>query len=280
MSGIELLQYTTNLNNDFVQESSTDFEIAYRNTFSNGETINTYEQNDDYPDQTIYEIRQIIPRNTNIFVIEKKDGNKNLGRKRDKDKNSVNKSQKLHDNTGSDNLLNKIQVHAINSIGDIANSILDFFNHKEEERFLNTSAQIKKKINKKEFKEIKEQKLYKILTIDISKKFRKIPKDHNETLYNNLKEKSKEDPIYEVLINFLDQDFLTFFKTVYHKKIRSINLHIKGRDELVPLSDKVQLYEDKIKKFEDEEYKKLYKKCINDYYFDGKLIEFQMEKKI
>ena len=85
---------------------------------------------------------------------------------------------------------------------------------------------------------------------------------------------------YEVLINFLDQDFLTFFKTVYHKKIRSINLHINGRDELVPLSDKVQLYEDKIKKFEDEEYKKLYKKCINDNYFDGKLVEFEMEKQI
>ena len=273
-------QYDSNSNNSTDQEFSTDFEDAYKINFSNSETINNNDQNDVNLDKNRYEMIPTKSRPTNIFVIEKKFGNKNLGRKKDKDKISDGDSKNIHDNTSTDNLLNKIQVHAINSIGDVANSILDFFNHKEDERFLNTSAKIKKKINKKEFKEIKEQKLYKILTIDISKKFRKIPKDHNETLYNNLKEKSKEDPIYEVLINFLDQDFLTFFKTVYHKKIRSINLHIKGRDELVPLSDKVQLYEDKIKKFEDEEYKKLYKKCINDNYFDGKLVEFEMEKQI
>ncbi len=276
----KLSQYDPNSDNSSDQEASTDFEIAFNKTFSNSETINNNDQNDVNLDKNRYEMIPTKSRPTNIFVIEKKFGNKNLGRKKDKDKISDGNSKNIHDNTSTDNLLNKIQVHAINSIGDVANSILDFFNHKEDERFLNTSAKIKKKINKKEFKEIKEQKLYKILTIDISKKFRKIPKDHNETLYNNLKEKSKEDPIYEVLINFLDQDFLTFFKTVYHKKIRSINLHIKGRDELVPLSDKVQLYEDKIKKFEDEEYKKLYKKCINDNYFDGKLVEFEMEKQI
>ena len=276
----KLSQYDSNSGNSSDQEASTDFEIAFNKTFSNSETINNNDQNDVNLDKNRYEMIPTKSRPTNIFVIEKKFGNKNLGRKKDKDKISDGDSKNIHDNTSTDNLLNKIQVHAINSIGDVANSILDFINHKEDERFLNTSAKIKKKINKKEFKEIKEQKLYKILTIDISKKFRKIPKDHNETLYNNLKEKSKEDPIYEVLINFLDQDFLTFFKTVYHKKIRSINLHIKGRDELVPLSDKVQLYEDKIKKFEDEEYKKLYKKCINDNYFDGKLVEFEMEKQI
>ena len=273
-------QYDSNSNNSTDQEFSTDFENAYKHNFSNSETINNNDQNDVNLDKNRYEMIPTKSRPTNIFVIEKKFGNKNLGRKKDKDKISDGDSKNIHDNTSTDNLLNKIQVHAINSIGDVANSILDFIKHKEDERFLNTSAKIKKKINKKEFKEIKEQKLYKILTIDISKKFRKIPKDHNETLYNNLKEKSKEDPIYEVLINFLDQDFLTFFKTVYHKKIRSINLHINGRDELIPLSDKVQLYEDKIKKFEDEEYKKLYKKCINDNYFDGKLVEFEMEKQI
>ena len=276
----KLSQYDSNSDNSSDQEASTDFEIAFNKTFSNSETINNNDQNDVNLDKNRYEMIPTKSRPTNIFVIEKKFGNKNLGRKKDKDKISDGDSKNIHDNTSTDNLLNKIQVHAINSIGDVANSILDFINHKENERFLNTSAKIKKKINKKEFKEIKEQKLYKILTTDISKKFRKIPKDHNETLYNNLKEKSKEDPIYEVLINFLDQDFLTFFKTVYHKKIRSINLHIKGRDELVPLSDKVQLYDDKIKKFEDEEYKKLYKKCINDNYFDGKLVEFEMEKQI
>ena len=274
-----MLRFDLNSDNSTDQEFST-FEDAYKYNFSNSETINNNDQNDVNLDKNRYEMIPTKSRPTNIFVIEKKFGNKNLGRKKDKDKISDGDSKNIHDNTSTDNLLNKIQVHAINSIGDVANSILDFIKHKEDERFLNTSAKIKKKINKKEFKEIKEQKLYKILTIDISKKFRKIPKDHNETLYNNLKEKSKEDPIYEVLINFLDQDFLTFFKTVYHKKIRSINLHINGRDELVPLSDKVQLYEDKIKKFEDEEYKKLYKKCINDNYFDGKLVEFEMEKQI
>ena len=268
-----------NSDNSSYQEVSTDFEIAFNITFSNG-SINNNDQNDVNFDNNRYEMNPTKQKRKNIFLIEKKDGNKNLGRKKDKDKIIDSDSKNIHDNTSTDNLLNKIQVHAINSIGDVANSILDFFNHKEDERFLNTSAQIKKKINKKEFKEIKEQKLYKILTTDISKKFRKIPKDHNETLYNNLKLKSKEDPIYEVLINFLDQDFLTFFKTVYHKKTRSINLHIKGKGELVPLSEKVQLYEDKIKTFDDEEYKKLYKKCTNDNYFGGGLVEFRVKKQI
>ena len=78
----------------------------------------------------------------------------------------------------------------------------------------------------------------------------------------------------------MDQNFLTFFKNVYHKKERSINLHNYGLVASVPLSEKVQLFEDKVKTFEDEEYIKHYKKCINDHYFDGKLIEYQMEKKI
>ena len=280
----KITQYSTNLDTNLEKEDSTDFENAFNNTFSTGEAINSSGQNDDdILERNRYERQPTTPKKVrSIFKIEKKEEEKKfLGRKRDKDKtNFDSNSKKIHDNTGSDNLLNKIQVHAINSIGDITNSILDYFHHIKEERFLYTSAEMKKKINKKEFKMIKEKKICEILASDISRKYSKVSKDHNKVLYNSFEEKSNIDPMCKVLIKFLDQDFLTFFKNVYHKKARNINLQNYGHDVLVPLSEKVQLCDDKLKTFKDEEYIKHYKKCINDYYFDGKLIEFQMEKQI
>ena len=81
----------------------------------------------------------------------------------------------------------------------------------------------------------------------------------------------KNNPIYDALIKLSNETYLYFFQNIYYKNERFINLHKYGIDVIIPLSNKVELCEDKIKD-EDEEYIKIYKKCINENYFNGKLM--------
>lgn len=269
------------------------FDITFIMSFTDEKSINN--ENSSYEDDSYLFIKTTTKDSSTeedkfkkifktVKVIDKKiqDKKTNLGRKRYLDKKENNNSFKTHNRTSLDNILNKIQTHSINCINDCVNSILDFFKHKENERFLNNYAKIKKKISKKEFKEIKKKQLNEIITTDISGKYSKFPKDYNKILYNSLKEKAEKekDPNYQALINFLNENFLSFFQDVYYKNKRTINLHKYGLDALIPLSEKVELCEDKIKTFknlEDKEYKKNYRKCIKDSYFDGKLM-FHLEK--
>ena len=178
--------------------------------------------------------------------------------------------RKIHNNKDEDNIINKIQIHSINSGIECFNSILDYINYNKKERFLKIDASFKKKINKKEREVLKNKKLCDILKLNISKKYRNHSFDYNKILYEKI-EKMKNNQIYDALIKLSNETYLYFFQNIYYKNERFINLHKYGIDVIIPLSNKVELCEDKIKD-EDEEYIKIYKKCINENYFNGKLM--------
>ena len=80
----------------------------------------------------------------------------------------------------------------------------------------------KKKSIRKKFEALKEKKLYEILLFDISPKFTRSKIDHNKVLYENIKDLN----IFKELLN---QNYLTFFRNVYYKSEKKLNLIIDGK---------------------------------------------------
>ena len=205
---------------------------------------------------------------------------KKKGRISNEEKKEMNKSQnnskKIHDKYDKFNIINKLNVHSIQSLIEIVNCALDMFSFgkNKELKFLNINSSFKKDVKKDSIENLKKKKLCDILTLNISDKYQKYPLDYNKQLYKKI----KDDPRYKVVINFLEENFLFFFQNVYYKSERTINLQKYGVDAFLTLSKKVKLNKDKIKTFKDDkEYIKFYNQCINECYFDGKLM-FQLVK--
>ena len=130
----------------------------------------------------------------------------------------------------------------------------------EKRRFSKISYDIKKKVNKKNFEALKEKKLYEILLFDISPKFTRSKIDHNKVLYENIKDLN----IFKELLN---QNYLTFFRNVYYKSERKLNLIIDGKNMTFDLNDeKLSMYKDKIAGFSDKNYLKLFEKYVQERY--------------
>ena len=282
------LDFDSDLNTEKNINPQNSFEIAYKSCFNEELYKNEEALNEDYSYQYIQNENSKTKESTkekveeniqNISKTEKEDkllGKKRkLGRKKniEKIKNNNENIKKIHNDKVEDNMLNKIQIHSINSIIKYFNSILDYIIYKNKERFLNIDSSFKKKINKKEREELKKKKLCDILKLNISKKYTNHSFDYNKNLYEKI-EKMKENPIYEALIKLSNENYLYFFQNIYYKNERIINLNKYGINITIPLTKKVELCEDKIKSFKDkdEEYIKKYKKCINENYFNGKLM--------
>ena len=282
------LDFDSDLNTEKNINPQNSFEIAYKICFNeelykNEEPLNAdylyqYYQNEN--SKTKESTKEKVEENIqNIVKTEKEDkllGKKRkLGRKKniEKIKNNNENNKKIHNDKVEDNMLNKIQIHSIKCIIEYFNSILDYIIYNDKERFLNIDSSFKKKINKKEREELKKKKLCDILKLNISKKYTNHSFDYNKNLYEKI-EKMKENPIYEALIKLSNENYLYFFQNIYYKNERIINLNKYGIDITIPLTKKVELCEDKIKSFKDkdEEYIKKYKKCINENYFNGKLM--------
>ena len=282
------LDFDSDLNTEKNINPQNSFEIAYKICFNeelykNEEPINAdylyqYYQNEN--SKTKESTKEKVEENIqNIVKTEKEDkllGKKRkLGRKKniEKIKNNNENNKKIHNDKVEDNMLNKIQIHSIKCIIEYFNSILDYIIYNDKERFLNIDSSFKKKINKKEREELKKKKLCDILKLDISTKYTNHSFDYNKNLYEKI-EKMKENPIYEALIKLSNENYLYFFQNIYYKNERIINLNKYGIDVNIPLNNKVKLCEDKIKSFKDkgEKYIKKYKKCINENYFNGKLM--------
>ena len=275
------LDFDSDMNTEKNINPQNSFEIAYKSCFNEELYKNEEQLDEDYSYQYIKtkeSTKEKVEENIqNIVKTEEED--KLLGKKRGRKKNIekiVNKKEnfkKIHNDEVEDNMLNKIQIHSINSIIECFNSILNYINYNNEERFLNINSSFKKKINKKEREELKKKKLCDILKLDISTKYTNHSFDYNKNLYEKI-EKMKENPIYDALIKLSNENYLYFFQNIYYKNERIINLNKYGIDVNIPLTNKVKLCEDKIKSFKDkdEEYIKKYKKCINENYFNGKLM--------
>ena len=167
-----------------------------------------------------------------------------------------------------DNILSKVEVHFTNFINDYLNFFIDTFDDgkKITERFIKISHECMNNKSKVKFNEIIQKKVVEVISQDISSKFKHYPKDYNKKLCERLE---KEIPIMKKI---LEQNYLTLFKNVYFPSKRDINLDkIYGINKIIHLTKEIKMFKDKIKTFDDEDYKIKMKKVVNEFYFEGKL---------
>lgn len=276
-SSLECLTPSYPLDNDFNSYSENSFETSLKYSFPE-EVTNTIQfpldENDSikvlFTDSKSNEENNIIksePNNT----LEKK---RKRGRKKNSEKeevlsddiNMINKNN-IHDKTEKFNVLMKIKVDSINSLVEWTNAILDFFKFNKKERFLNINAKYKRNVNNKELKSIQDRKLYEIITEQRNNKYSKYPADYNLRLY----QKIKSIPECKYIVNFLNENFSTFFQEIFYKKNKTINLSKYGINANVKLNKNVKLIENK-SNFDEKEYKVLCNKYINQYFLNGKLM--------
>ena len=245
------------LNNEFIfsnnereglleDESQLEHERRYFNTIANGITNESTLINESNGPKKLFNI-ELVNRNSPI--------NEDLiGHKRRK--------------FDYDNILSKVEVHFTNFINDYLNFFIDTFDDgkKITERFIKISHECMNNKSKVKFNEIIQKKVVEVISQDISSKFKYYPKDYNKKLCERLE---KEIPIMKKI---LEQNYLTLFKNVYFPSKRDINLDkIYGINKIIHLPKEIKMFKDKIKTFDDEDYKIKMKKVVNEFYFEGKL---------
>lgn len=245
------------LNNEFIfsnnereglleDESQLEHERRYFNTIANGITNESTLINESNGPKKLFNI-ELVNRNSPI--------NEDLiGHKRRK--------------FDYDNILSKVEVHFTNFINDYLNFFIDTFDDgkKITERFIKISHECMNNKSKVKFNEIIQKKVVEVISQDISSKFKHYPKDYNKKLCERLE---KEIPIMKKI---LEQNYLTLFKNVYFPSKRDINLDkIYGINKIIHLTKEIKMFKDKIKTFDDEDYKIKMKKVVNEFYFEGKL---------
>ena len=227
-------------------ESQLEHERRYFNTIANGITNESTLINESNGPKKLFNI-ELVNRNSPI--------NEDLiGHKRRK--------------FDYDNILSKVEVHFTNFINDYLNFFIDTFDDgkKITERFIKISHECMNNKSKVKFNEIIQKKVVEVISQDISSKFKYYPKDYNKKLCERLE---KEIPIMKKI---LEQNYLTLFKNVYFPSKRDINLDkIYGINKIIHLTKEIKMFKDKIKTFDDEDYKIKMKKVVNEFYFEGKL---------
>ena len=107
----------------------------------------------------------------------------------------------------------------------------------------------------------------------ILKPSRKYSKNSDEFYNLKLYEKIKNKPIFK---NLLEENYLEFFRNIYYKSEKRINLKKytdDGRDEILILSDNIKTYKDKVEKFTDPEKREGYEKITRKLYIDQFFLE-------
>ena len=230
------------------KEIEEDISIFFKNQIKNKESINisTIEKSGNSKEKE------------NSFNI----GNL-LGNKRGRRKVAIFKKVggNHHDKYDIDNIITVVQVHYFNFIVNFVNYILKIY--KVEGAFNKIAYDIKKIVNTKMFNELKRKCLYEILLMKISPKCSKSLPNHNQTLY----EKIKDIPVIKDILNF---NYLTFFQDVYYKSERNIILKIDGKNIPFELSDeKLVMYKEHITSFSDINYITRFEKFVKDKYFEN-----------
>ena len=186
-----------------------------------------------------------------------------IKRGRKGNKNINENSYSIHDKNTSDNILRKIQVHYISFIISFANEILLNFNYKK--KFRKLAYNFKKNVKKSFCKSLKTKDIGEIIIHNpISDKY-KLDKGNNENeninflIYNQIKKN-------EILRKIFSENYLILFRKIYYPSRKKINLREYGIDKNIVLSDKVEMFEDLLKKIElsdsKEEYKKKVYNCV------------------
>ena len=168
---------------------------------------------------------------------------------------------KIHDKHTADNLLKKIQVHYLTFIVRFLNEIFKFLNFKQ--RFRNLAYEFKSNVNKEFVNSLKTKTIGDIISTQISIKYKKVALNINKNIY----EQTKLDTI---LNQIFSENYLVFFRKVYFKSERIINLKEYGLNQKLILSEKAKMYKDLI---ENKDYvqKRYLKECVNRHFFSDSL---------
>ena len=205
----------------------------------------------------------ISPRNPFVIFNKKKRGRV----KQERNQEEINEKEdndyiKIHDKNTSDNLLRKIQVHYLSFIVVFLNEILAFLNIKQ--RFLKLNYEFKSNIKKEFVNSLKAKTIGDIIRTQISIKYKK---DLNYN--NNIYAKTKGN---KVLNKIYSENYLLFFRKIYFKSDKKINLRDYGLNKEIKLSDKAKLYKDLIKNLDDV-YKKNICNCVRNNFIDNLLFK-------
>lgn len=186
--------------------------------------------------------------------------------------NEVKKPIKTRRKYQKDLILMKVQGHYMTFIIKVINEILDFFNYNKKDRFKDIEHSIKKRIQKENFETLKKKKLYEIITNKVTKKNQN-DKSYNEYFNMNLYKYVEKD---EVIKNFLNENYLNLFRNIYYEGERNLNLKEYGKDVIITLSEKIQMYND-IEK-EDKDYINSLNKYVKKNYFSTNLFNIKRDK--
>ena len=131
---------------------------------------------------------------------------KKRGRKCEKnEKDRTNNSLKLPRKFDRDDITIKNQVHYCNFIPEFFNFELE--NYGINGKFKKIDYQLKKKCNFNNFSELNGKKLYEILIMKASSRYKNIGENYNAKLYERIKD-------IPVIKNILNENYLTFFRSV------------------------------------------------------------------
>ena len=126
-------------------------------------------------------------------------------------------NNKTHRKSDFDNILAKIQVHFINFIINLSNDALKIIKGKNfRKTFKNINYDFKKKININYIKKLQSYSIKDILIIDISSKYKTVPKNFNKELINEVCNSSKW------LEEFFNMKYISLFDYYYNNE-KTIN---------------------------------------------------------
>ena len=209
-----------------------------------------------------------------IFQITKENGSlpELTNRKRNRGREPRNPTQENSENPKQqtrkferDDILTKNQVHYFSYIILFLNRLLEKFEIKKN--FKQIDYAYKKKVNYDYLMELREKKLYDIVSLPITGKFKKQDKEYNMILCKEIKELNNP-----VINAFFELNYLYFFRNYYYKSEKLIYLKNLGskNNYFISLSDnyedKIITYQDKINSFQDKKYAEAYTKCIEELY--------------
>ena len=185
----------------------------------------------------------ISPRNPFVIFNKKKRGRV----KQERNQEEINEKEdndyiKIHDKNTSDNLLRKII----------------------KQRFLKLNYEFKSNIKKEFVNSLKAKTIGDIIRTQISIKYKK---DLNYN--NNIYVKTKGN---KVLNKIYSENYLLFFRKIYFKSDKKINLREYGLNKEIKLSDKAKLYKDLIKN-SDDVHKKNTRNCVRNNFIDNLLFK-------
>ena len=166
------------------------------------------------------------------------------------------KNNQIHDKYCADNILRKVQIHYFNFIFSFVNAVLEKLNIKQ--KFLNIKHKFKSNIKKGYIDSLKNEKIYQIISKQISTKYRKEIKNmNNKEIYEKVKDNN-------ILGRIFNESYIDFFKKIYYKTKKEISLDEYGLDKDIILSKNIKTFEDLLNDIKSSDINKEYIKAINN----------------